>query len=137
MEDYVTFEQAEALKKLGFDWSCETFWDDEGSPQVHEWVIKNYHDYPFVDNEEDCTVLRPTLAHAQKWLREKHKIIILVDTYFKNYMDGDYSKAEFEYVIVYMNFNAARKGSSKDGKLFESYEKALSAGINVALKFIK
>ena len=137
MEDYVSYDQALRLKELGFDWKCETFWDDEGSPKEHEWVIKNYHDYPFVTNEEDCTILRPSLAQAQKWLREKHNIIILVETYFKNYMEGDYNKAEFEYVRVNMNLNAARKGSSKDGELFESYEQALSAGIDETLELLK
>lgn len=135
MEDYVTFEQAKALKELGFDWEVYQYYLTNAIGDLILWFPEEgSSDFNHFD---DGWFSAPTLYQAAKWLREKHNIIILVDTYFKNYMEGDYNKAEFEYVIVYMNFNAARKGSSKDGKLFESYEKALSAGIEYALESIK
>lgn len=141
MENYVNFEQAKALKRLGFDWCCHYRYGI--NKEIEPNIIYNRTE---VDSDDLCVnvngrnigdISAPTLAQAAKWVREKYNIIILVNTYFKNYMEGDYSKAEFEYVIVNMNFNAARKGSSTDGKLFESFEKALSAGIDKALEFLK
>lgn len=129
MEDFVTLKQAKLLKELGFDCKTYAFYTEEGNLYLS--------DNPDYWNDEIWNKFSaPTLAQAQKWLREKHNRIILVDTYFKNYMEGDYSKAEFEYVIVNMNFNAARKGSSRDDKIFETYEQALSAGIDTALELI-
>ena len=141
MEDYVTFEQAQRLKKLGFDWKCNHYYQDNDQ-SLHINFYENFNKHSKLNTEDEKLIKvtlysAPTMSQAQKWLREKHNTIILVDTYFKNYKDGDYSKAEFEYVIVYMNFNATRKGSSKDDKLFESYEQALSAGIDKALELLK
>lgn len=131
MEDFVTYEQAVKLKKLGFNWECNHWYhplEPDKNIQCQTYCNHNSFERPYS---------APTLSQVQKWLFEKHNIILLVDTYFKNYKNGDYSKAEFEYVRINMNFGAARKGSSKDGELFESYEEALSAGIDNALELLK
>ena len=133
MEDYVTYEQAVKLKELGFDWECNHLYSHRSSIDFID--LTYYNDFNTTDSSKDYSA--PTLAQVQKWLREKHNIIILVETYFKNYMDGDYSKVEFEYVIVSMNLNAARKSSSQDDKLFGTYEQALSCGIDKSLELLE
>lgn len=137
MEDFVTYEQAQKLKELGFDWEVEHFY---GLNETNEPKLCRLPDtLGGQDNHNKYygSFSAPTLYQAQKWLREKHNIILLVETYFKNFRKGDYSKAEFEYVRVNMNYGASRKGSSDDNKLYQSYEAALSSGIDKVLEFLK
>lgn len=121
-EDYVSFEQAKALKELGFDWECETFWDDEGSPRENQWVIKRTRDYFFTDYYEDCTIKRPTLAQAQKWLREVKGIDVLID----KPLDGGY----------FYTLETADTIDTLSEKT-ATYEQALSDGIDKALELLK
>lgn len=147
MEDFVTYKQAKILKEVGFNWKVTHCYTDCDECQEHfiypneiECLGKEFitaDDIVCNNNSSQNDISAPTLSQVQRWLREKHNIIILVDTYFKNYLDGDYSKAEFEYIIVNMNHNAARKDSHKDNKLFETYERALESGIDVALELLK
>lgn len=128
MEDYINFEQAKALKELGFDWKCETFWDDEGSPQEHKWVIKHYHDYPFATNEEACTILRPSLSQVQKWLRDKKHYFVHVYLYLDDC---------WVYEIQDVNDIDKYVYEPEPGLWWRSYEEALSAGIDEALELLK
>ena len=131
MEDFVTYEQAEKLADLGFDYKCIACYNEEEFDYTGEYSNYNLGYY------HDNLISAPNIYQAQKWLREKHDIIVLVDTYFKNYMNEDFSKAEFEYVIVDMNNNALRKASHENKELFEFYENALSAGISKAIEYIE
>lgn len=62
-EDFVTFEQAKQLKKLGFDWETNAFYSKDG-----DLYSSNNPDYWNNDiwNEHSA----PTLSLVQKWLRE-------------------------------------------------------------------
>lgn len=127
-EDYVSFEQAQKLKELGFDWECETFWDDEGSPHEHEWVIKQLHNYPYVRNDEDCTIFRPTLAQAAKWLREVKKICVEIRIYpiYMSWFGKIFDLKDYPNIKFVLGIG-----------LWETYEKALSASIDKALELLK
>lgn len=120
-EDYVSFEQAKTLKELGFDMRCETFWDDEGSPKEQKWVIKNCQNYPFVDNNEGCTILRPTLTQATKWLREKHNLFIHVYLFLDDCWRFEIQDVNDIDRYVY---------EPEQGLWWRSYEDALSEGID-------
>ena len=125
-EDYVSFEQAKTLKELGFDWECfscyiKVYKGDDG------WRLRIYDRYQSYNDERDerC-ISAPTLAQAQKWLREvKGKIIIPYVMHIENIMKYDFYIADepidpFDY---------------SDG--FDTYELALSAGIDKALELVK
>ena len=70
-EDFVTFEQALALKKLGF---CEEaigkYVDCPNDPTLFNGML--YQSW----NLEKDEILAPTLAQAQKWLRKEKKLSI-------------------------------------------------------------
>ena len=68
----------------------------------------------------------PTQSLLQKWLREVHEISIKIDDYYTN------SEVRFDY-------NVCELGSQEDNPvgIFETYEKALDAGLYQALKLIK
>ena len=68
----------------------------------------------------------PTQSLLQKWLREVHEISIKIDDYYTN------SRVRFDY-------NVCELGSQEDNPvgIFETYEEALEAGLQEALKQIK
>ena len=74
----------------------------------------------------------PTLAQAQKWLREKKKIDVLVWNCACGY-GWEVSKAENGTGLILFD----DKGDNKDSGCWTSYESALSAGIAAALELIE
>lgn len=113
-EDFVTFNQAKTLKELGFNWTSYNYYDNDGS------FITTSHDEYYSEFEGRTTA--PTLAQAQKWLREKGLIINI--NYEPVYYYGDIyneKKGDYEYMIT---------------ENFETYESVLSVMIDKALEII-
>jgi hypothetical protein len=61
----VTYEQAVRLKKLGFDWKVDKFYDEYGISSLA--VSMNMNDLPHAYSA-------PTVALALKWMRDEKKI---------------------------------------------------------------
>ena len=122
MEDFVTYEQAKALRELGFDWECNHFYDASNErPNLRGGYDDFNHDGPYDDTSA------PTLAQAQKWLREVKGVKVYVKPLF--------SSEEYEYWISF-KFQGFRVGDERYG-VEETWEYALSEGINEAIKLVK
>lgn len=107
-ESYVSLEVAKLLKQAGFDWECNRFYDCTNSDCVR------YEEYP-----------APTLAVAQRWLREvKNKNIDVLRLY------GCY-----HYIINDSDAFCSGPVSGIQGE-FTIYEEALEAGIKKCLEII-
>ena len=121
-EEYVTYKQAVKLKELGFDWKVD---------RSYTYVIKESAREEWDEEEcQWCTVYdcnfypKPRLDQAQKWLRE------------------------VKHIYVYPEINCLKKWFAKavdmernedliwDGTMFDTYELALSAGIDKALELL-
>lgn len=122
-EDYVSLKQAKALKELGFDWE----------------VVKGYSHFPgekvktFNAQEENVNAIyskwcfaAPSLAQAQKWLREKGIDITPIPITLDD---------ERKYRWALDRLNPRLQDWTDD--IINSYEEALSAGIDKALEFLK
>lgn len=64
-KEFIPYEQALALKELGFDECCVAIFDMSNKLSVDDGFYKqeNYHKH---------TVLAPTFSQAFKWFREKY-----------------------------------------------------------------
>lgn len=133
-EDYVSFEQAKALKELGFDW--EVFFQfnyktkeiepNEGNSYSEGGPFDTYD--VLIDVTKCGSIPAPTLSQAQKWLREVKGIAL-------NIIAHDGGGYHWESIFLpegpeYEDF------IGPDNRLFPTYEQALSAGINEALEFL-
>lgn len=128
MEDYVTFNQAVKLKELGFDgfddnWDCDYWYyysyENSNEPIFERREITDYYDV-------EKSWYAPTLAQAQKWLREKG-IILLV-----------YASSNLETGASYF-YHIFKEKSLIDieaVKAYKIYEEALSEGINDAIELL-
>ncbi len=137
-EDYVSYPIALALKKAGFDEPCDHYYcafDNE--TDVRFWSIHPAQSQNGLRIPKDTVVAdAPTLAQAQKWLREKG-IHISVNPYMGYDVDADgalyneYPSWGFELMDV-----ASADFMNDAGGNHTSYESALSAGIAAALELI-
>ncbi len=128
-EDYVSYTLALALKEAGFDEPCYAQWacEPDGKPII-------FGSTAFVFRNSECKgrdVAAPFIWQAQKWLREKKKIDVLVWNCACGY-GWEVSKAENGTGLILFD----DKGDNKDSGCWTSYESALSAGIAAALDFL-
>lgn len=136
-EDFVTYEQALALKKLGFDEKCLFAYNENVTLIPHHYTCdgtvyttdlycsSNKHYYK---DKDFCDA--PTLAHAQKWLIKEKK-------YYVN-PDADISDVWLWEIVNLRNSNLiCMWNQPNQHNHYNSYEKALSAGITECLKMLK
>lgn len=138
-EDFVTYEQAKKLKELGFEWEVMYFYDIKG-----ELIPNNDNFYKagvvsvkdLAENMNDLPThvySAPTLAQAQKWLREK-EIEVAVFAEF----DGELRTGQWVWLMRKFTTHLFDTVFSGDENLnYDTYEQACSAGIDKALELLK
>ena len=138
-DHYVSYEQALKLKELGFDCACEKAYYN------HAWMDKPKLVFNIIAHEEaenyDGTDIYPAprLDQAQAWLRDCKGLHVSPDPY----LVCDYDTGGSVYYERYLwSFELKKIPSGDymkvaDGGEFESYEQALSAGIEAALKILE
>ena len=87
-QEFITYEQALALNKLGFNEPCFTTYDDEGRLRnPFDYYRSEHHkrDISYIEdseqflrnedlNPESGFILAPLKQQAFRWFREKHKL---------------------------------------------------------------
>lgn len=130
-EDYVSLETAKLLKEKGFDEYCGAYyhlnWDDMTEDECFEVAT----DKDFKNSNNVHRVGAPALYEAQKWLLEKHNLFVEITAVA---LRGSDSPCGFSTNIFYKE--------DSDWELCDclneyiSYQEALDAGIQEALKLI-
>lgn len=133
-EDYVSYDLALKLKRAGFcepcyyGYSVKTRLEPKpsfGVPKiVHSNISKNFNDNRKGIDKGLSYCSAPTLWQAQKWLREKKKIDVLVYNCACGYL-WEVSKATNGTGLILFD----EKGDDENSGCWTSYEGALSAGI--------
>ena len=100
----VSFEQAQRLKKLGFDWECDSCYWEDGEVDYHgnnNW--NNVHPFSGIDEE---IFSAPPVALALKWFRDKK-----INSYvaYDNGWQGFYAfgKASFDETGCFNTYDEA------------------------------
>lgn len=135
IEELVTFQVAKLAKEKGFDWGCNSYFDE-----VLEVCKLNYfsgNGNGFAINSkigttdlfgmDDAIATAPTQSLLQKWLREVHNIYCQS---LVSYADKSNVNKKHHYEIAYKQKIISSKG------YYPTYELALEAGLHEALKLI-
>lgn len=140
--DYVSYELAKKLKRCGFDEPCNYGYSVKmrlepevsfGEPKmVHSKAPKNFNDNRKGIEKGLSFCSAVPLWHAQKWLREKKKIDVLVYNCACGYT-WEVSKAINGTRLIEFD----EKGDDESSGCWTSYEGSLSAGISASLELIK
>lgn len=123
--DFCSYELSKRLKDCGFDEPCDHLYNGHGN-------LNRYADTDRINRNTNghhtpsCSA--PTLAHAQKWLREVKRCDVTV--YAQPY-NG------LPFYTGYILFEGDETEVLDDnGQWFDDYEKALSETIAAALELI-
>lgn len=127
MEDYVSFEQAQRLKELGFDWGCDFVYyftyHNHNKP-----IFQRYETTRDYEMEKYWDV--PTLAQAQKWLREVKGVDITIEHVYHRLDTGD-------KIMYGLRIGIQSTFDTKFIRNYDSYKEALSAGVDRAIELVK
>lgn len=124
-EELVTLETAKLLKDKGFNWKCEHLIDR--NKVITKYDLPQSMSCCTEIDDEPVEFLCPTLYITQKWLRETKNLHIEIF-----YMRGDY----WVYTILTIPEHDLVGLSDRPIIHYKSYEGALEAGIQEALKLI-
>ena len=113
--DYVDIKTAKLLKEAGFDWVGHHYYNVE---EGHDYV-EHVGLFPSNWNDVDGRLSAPTLAVAQKWLREHGNWIVSVCFDAESYVLDI-----FQDYLCYLPYRE-----------YEDYNEALSDGIYQCLQF--
>lgn len=127
-EEFVTLETAKLLKEKGFKEDVFTFY--EVDCVEGDMILSETYDESENFNEKNDCLSAPTQSLAQKWLRETKNIHICIYNCACGY-GYELSKADNGTHIT----SSAYKGTN-DGGEWDTYEEALEAGLQEALKLI-
>lgn len=130
-EELISFKTAVLAKEKGFNLPVlNYFYNDVNN--IKEYEIE---DYPFratdFNNNSEFDYSRPSQSLLQRWLREVHKlhIVIYVAT------DGEFTYDIIDYVKAHMSQDDLPCYDCDDD--FETYEEALEEGLLKALNLSK
>lgn len=118
MEDFVTYRQAKKLCNLGFDFKCIAYYDEGEFEYADSYSDYNSEHYRY------NLMSAPTLAQVQKWLREKKNINVYIVPQFSGLYE------------CHIQFKRQGYGGDEEYDTKNTYEEALSSGINRAINFL-
>jgi len=123
-KEFIPYEQALALKELGFDEPCFGWWLMEGGGAKEMLVVEKCR----VNSTGVC--LAPLYQQAFRWFREKHNLFSLVSV--DQTMEPKFCYALSKYADPYdwaiLVFNS---------ELYYTYEEAELACLNKLIELVK
>ena len=139
----IGFEVAKLAKEKGFDEYCSIGWvtkEIAGKYLNYHYKYNFSKDFVIQDDVMFCPLyepyyLTPTQSLLQKWLREKHQIIVTITptfTYSLITKIGYYCTVETPNEDLY-----SMECKNPDLYFYSTYEEALESGLKEALTLIK
>lgn len=124
-EDYVSFEIAKLLKEKGFDGECDLF----GRTDEPELIIREAAKIAYNQGIDDECVIIPTLQMAMKWLREVHKLHIILDIHWLYFANQNGWMYTISRILENGNEYVDSRGDENDKNFYPTYEEACEAAI--------
>ena len=109
-KEFIPYEQALALKKLGFDEPCFGYYSEQGNYILEEGKVNSNCNKPGM-NSRYCTA--PTYSQAFRWFREKYGY------YYEIFVDDDKT---FGFLISY--FLEIGRANKPIQRKYATYEEA-------------
>ena len=130
-ESYVSFETAKMLKDVGFDVPCISQYMQNGF-RWNGGSLKKVN-----SNEYESVFSCPTQALAARWLREAHGVhVVITEEAYTNGINYLWQVLIYNPLSVDCWDNKST-GMYGDNGEYKTYEGALEAGLQKAIKLIK
>ena len=122
-EEFVPFEEALALKELGFDEPCFAVYFNTTQQLYFDKYINEFN--------KDVRTLAPTFSQAFRWFREKYNFLHLISWVYKK-TEG------IQWFFVIKGINMTNNNILPDSEIrFETYEEAELACLNKLIEIAK
>jgi hypothetical protein len=133
-KEFIPYEQALALKELGFDELCPTIYGMSSLRLYDNWKpFKNSEDlYGATGVFCNDVCAAPLYQQAFRWFREKHHIHIEI----KYYNDGE-EWEDVEYTVIVSDFEDGKTHDTFVKSGFKTYEEAELACLNKLIEIVK
>ncbi len=131
-KEFVTYEQALALKELGFDEPCLAFWDGKNTDAFYFNNIRDASgDYtPFQKHDRLKWFGAPLYQQAFRWFREKYKLY--------SHVRESYSFDNTLEFVTQINGSYVNHGIfDKPVNRFETHEEAEQACLDKLIEIVK
>jgi hypothetical protein len=134
IDTLITFETAKLVKEKGFDWPVSHIIAFNEVNNSHEYTGETEFTLEEAEaatsNTEKEHYLCPSQSLLQKWLRETHKLDIVIQAYADE--NGDQESPRYDYEMYYPKFTEEDYGGTpKYHVLYEEcLEEALIDGLN-------
>ena len=128
-KEFVTYNQSLALKELGFDEKCFSFYNIEGELYESEGYYRRGY------NVYEDEVIAPLYQQAFRWFREKHNLCGEVYTVNMGAIDYTFQIRDlYSEDIKHDNFEAYTGGYTGT---FLTYEESESACLDKLIEIVK
>jgi hypothetical protein len=129
-KEFCTYEQALALKELGFDEPCLAGYIKFRGSGTFELAFYKYRNVDF-NTTSNIYVSAPLKQQVFKWFREKYNFVgtILGDGFNGELKGYYYSITEEGWINYYESID--------DGKWYDTYEEAEDACLNKLIEILK
>lgn len=92
-EAYCSYEISKLLKEKGFDEQCSSTYDTAvsgGKPIFYKYDVLHFfpNGMKNSDDKYGMVISAPTHQMACAWLREVHKVLIVIDAYHTDHWEG-------------------------------------------------
>lgn len=132
-KEFVSYEQAVALKELGFNEICMGYFDVRLEHQIGNFnftEIKGYY--------ESVSALSPLKQQVFRWFRDKHRLNSIV---FNDDGDVEYGNLRFNYEIRSITYSfddiLTYYDSYVGSYFYKTYEEAENASLNRLIELVK
>jgi hypothetical protein len=124
-KEFVPYEEALALKELGFDEPCFRWYDERWGDDLQQDKFNTNKDLFMTDL--DCSA--PLYQQAFRWFREKHKLYHTIN------MFGDWDKPQYGYLVSGRTMNNPAHMWHFEDK--DSHEEAELACLRKLIELVK
>lgn len=129
-KEFIPYQQALALKELGFDEPCLSIYDKDGKLQ------RSLLEYPIINSKNGFhehwnIITAPLYQQAFRWFREKYDFVgtVLGDGFNGKLKGYYYSITEEGWINYYESID--------DMKWYDTYEEAELACLNKLIEIVK
>lgn len=133
-KEFIPYEQALALKELGFDEPCFGYYVIDGG----YLIVEKWMQHP---NKSTWTINAPTFSQAFRWFREKYELRNSITDFIE-----DETGIEWDYEIAIIGTDIDERGNYKplidystddETRKFKTYEEAELACLRKLIELVK
>ena len=129
-KEFVTYEQASALRELGFDKPCFGYY-------LQDKRFVTYEEKRAMPKQTENCICAPTYSQAFRWFRDKYNILLDVVAYYDEIQlplsKTNLQKPKGYFVWDFYDEDFTEETSTK----FEIYEEAESACLDKLIEIVK